>query len=161
MEDDLTSALSHLNRAHADNPLNKITKEIENVTGIPRKQSYARPTLQNDDVPRAGELSSQVFNDLTTRIITELQETVEAQLTDIVNRRAHAIAQMDSLKAEIDKAFGEYEANAKKLQETINKFAGNVRKKVEDDTKEMIGLAQRLRDFADNVNVAHEKFFKD
>ena len=49
--------------------------------------------------------------------ITELQETVESQINDAVNRRSHALAQIESLKDEIDKVFGEYETHAKRHQE--------------------------------------------
>ena len=139
-------------------PLRKIIGGSANVE--PRNNGpYAGP--KNEDVPRAGELSSQVFNDLTTRIITELQETVESQINDAVNRRSHALAQMESLKDEIDKVFGEYETHAKRHQEKVNALAEAVRKKVKGDTEEMIALSNRLREFADSVNTAHEKFFKD
>lgn len=130
------------------------TREPEPVPEIPY-------IPKNDDVPRAGELSSKVFNDLTMRIITELQETVASQINDAVNRREHAVAQMDALKAEISKVFMEYEQQAKKHQSKVNTLAEAVRKKVEGDTQEMISLSKRLRDFADTVNHAHEKFFKE
>jgi uncharacterized protein YPO0396 len=144
------------------NPLDKVVERLrrngpEPLTPAAKPLAY---DLKNEDVPRAGELSSQVFNDLTTRIISELQETVEAQINDAVNRRAHAMAQMEQLRAEIDKAFAEHETTAKKHQEKVNTLAEAVRKKVEGDTKEMIALSQRLRDFADSMNAAHERFFK-
>jgi hypothetical protein len=128
---------------------------------VPSHNAIQTYTPKNEDVPRAGELSSKVFNDLTLRIITELQETVESQITDAVNRRSHAVMQMESLKAEIEKAFKEYEDTAKKHQEKVNSLAAKVRAKVEEDTKEMIALSNRLREFADSVNAAHEQFFKE
>ena len=121
--------------------------------------AYTGP--KNGDVPRAGELTSQVFNDLTTRIIGELKELIESQITDAVNRRAHVGAQMEAYKAEVDKIFAEFEAAAKKLQEKVDTLSEAVRKKVEAETKGMIALSNRLRDFADSVNTAHERFFKD
>jgi hypothetical protein len=107
----------------------------------------------------AGELSSQVFNSLTQRIIAEMHETVESQINDASNRRQHAIAQMDDLKAEIDKAFLDFEGQVRRHQEKVHVVSEAVRKKVEADTKEMMALSQRLRTFADNVNTAHDMFF--
>ena len=121
--------------------------------------AYTGP--KNGDVPRAGELTSQVFNDLTTRIIGELHETVESQITDAINRRAHVKAQIESLGAELDRAFGEYEDHAKRHQEKVKALAEGVRQKVKNDTEQMIALSNRLRDFADSVNGAHEKFLKE
>ena len=116
---------------------------------------------KNTDVPRAGELSSQVFNDLTTRIIGELSEACINQINDAMNRRRHAVLQMETLKNEIDKVFGEYEEMAKAQQSKIEKLAEAVRLKVEEDTKGMIELSNRLRAFADSMNNAHDEFFKD
>jgi chromosome condensin MukBEF complex kleisin-like MukF subunit len=160
--------LNNLTKKFADNnPLNKVARDIGNMNSLPvaggRDMPWPERKLspKNHDVPRAGELSSQVFNDLTTRIITELQESVETQITDAINRRAHAIAQMESLKAEIDKVFGEYEATAKRHQEKVNGLAEAVQKKVKADTDEMMALSKRLQEFADSVNSAHDKFIKD
>ena len=72
-----------------------------------------------------------------------------------------SIAQMEQLKAEIDKAFGEYEANARRHQQKVNELAEAVKRKVTKDTEEMIALSQRLNEFANSVNSAHEKFFKE
>ena len=43
----------------------------------------------------------------------------------------------------------------------MNALAEAVRKKVKGDTEGMLALSNRLREFADSVNTAHEKFFKD
>jgi hypothetical protein len=170
-----------------DEPLEEIAKQIgenlrvpatmpreikwpESILPLKRPESDDRPTIvargaiagpKNEDVPRAGELSSQVFNDLTLRITTELQETGASQVNDIVNRRSHAQMQMEQYKAEMDKLFAEYEAYAKKHQEKLNNLAEAMRKKVEEETKGMIALSQRLREFADSVNTAHERFFNE
>jgi hypothetical protein len=174
-----------------DEPLGQIAKKIEglnvparmppevkwpdSILPLKRAHTHTDPTLgsggstpasvytgpKNEDVPRAGELSSKVFNDLTTRIIGELKEAVETLITDAQNRRLHVGVQMESYQAEVDKMFGEFEAHAKKLQEKVNIHSEAIRKKVESDTREMIALSNRLREFADSVNTAHEKFFEE
>jgi hypothetical protein len=131
--------------------------------GVPGDAHEEAPAYipKNSDVPRAGELSSQVFNDLTTRIISELQEAVEAQINDAISRRQHAVLQMESLRAEVDKVFGEFEAQAKIHEKKVKALAEAVQKKVKADTDQMMLLSNRLREFADTVNVAHDKFIKE
>ena len=58
-------------------------------------------------------------------------------------------------------AFGEYEDHAKRHQEKVKALAEGVRQKVKNDTEQMIALSNSLRDFADSVNGAHEKFLKE
>ena len=116
---------------------------------------------KNEDAPRAGELSSQVFNNLTVKMTSEVQETVDNMITEIVNLRSHVAARIDAFKAEVDKENGELEVLAKKHKEKVNVMTEKVKKDVEEDTKKMIALSNRLRDFADTVNTANEKFFKE
>jgi hypothetical protein len=123
--------------------------------------AFAPASDKNNDMPRAGELSSKVFTDLTTRIIEDLEETIESQINDAVNRRGHALSQIEALKHEIDKVMADYEGIARRHQEKVKLLADKVRQKVEQETKEMISLGQRLRDFADSVDIAHQKFFKE
>jgi ribosome-associated translation inhibitor RaiA len=129
-----------------------------------------RPTLapapapaerQPHDAPHAGQLSSQVFHELTGQIVKDLRDTVEAQITDAANRRAHAKASMDRLGAEIDKVFAEFEKQVGQLQDKVSKIAEAVHKKVEEDTREMVGLGTRLMTFAETVNKAHDSFFNN
>lgn len=172
-----------------DNPLQKIADELKHVglpnspklvRDIPwpekRLQSVggggvgggAGPTghlgpqstvIKPSDLPRAGELSSQMFNDLSDKIINEMKETVESQLNDAANRRQHSLAQMDSLRAELDNVFSSFEIDVKKHQERVKMISAAIQQKVEDDTKEMLALSQRLKTFAENIDTAHNKFF--
>lgn len=165
------------------NPLDRIAQEIEGENEV-RRRTFALPKLtgrpelpqnpnnngqperqpypvKNEDVPRAGELSSQVFNDLTARILAEMKETAEAQLNDAANRRAHALAIMDDLRAQVDKAYAEFENSVKAHQEKVRKISESVHSKVREETEQMKALSNRLRGFADQMNAAHESFFKE
>jgi hypothetical protein len=159
-----------------DKITDSISKEIGNVrqyapftsrSNIVRQPFDGRPlddenrTPKNEDVPRAGELSSQVFNNLTVKIVSEIQESSETKITEITNLRSHIAARIDAFKAAIDKENDDIEILAKKHQEKINAMAEKVKKEVEEDTKQMIALSNRLRDFADTVNSANEKFFQE
>ena len=116
------------------------------------------------DVPRAGDLISKVFNDLTMRIITELQETVASQINDAVNRRHHAVAEIDLDAKADDPAKCLWITNSRRLfhQSKVTTLGGRCSQDADGRSpQEMISLSKRLRDFADTVNHAHEKFFKE
>jgi predicted nucleic acid-binding Zn-ribbon protein len=114
-----------------------------------------------ENAMQAGELSSQIFSDLTMKIISEMNETVEAQLNDAANRKAHSLAQIDELKAEIDKTFSDFEKQVQRHRDKVAVIAEAIKRKVEGDTRAMIELGERLKSFADSVGFAHDSFFKE
>ena len=160
----------HENKNH----LQKLAEEIGDETRMRNRQAWPfkdvvqapeelpapEAVIKKEDLPKAGTLSAGIFNHLTEHIINEMRETVEAQINDAANRRAHALAQMDQLRADVDKAFGEHEKSVQTLQEKINKISVAVQQKVKEDTDQMLALSERLKSFADTVNSAHDQFFK-
>jgi hypothetical protein len=154
------------------NHLQKLAEEIGDETKMRNRQPWpfkdvqaelpddaSEAVIKKEDLPKAGTLSAGIFNNLTEHIINEMRETVEAQINDAANRRQHALAQMDQLRADVDKVFGEHERNVKVLQEKVNGLAEAVQRKVKEDTDQMLALSERLKSFADSVNSAHDQFF--
>jgi DNA integrity scanning protein DisA with diadenylate cyclase activity len=131
---------------------------IENVSIAKSPEPPAG--LKMEDLPRAGQLSSEVFTQLGQKIIDEMKETVEAQINDAENRRKHNRAQMEELTTEMDKAFESFETDIRKHQQRINMIAEAIQKKVKNDTEEMLALSQRLLKFSDSLGTAHDVFFK-
>jgi uncharacterized coiled-coil protein SlyX len=145
----------------APDALPKTSSDIAPRTEAAAKAVPTAPNhvIKNEDVPRAGELSSQVFNDLTTRIIEEMRETAESQLNDAINRKHSALAVMDELRAEVEKTYSQFESSMRAHQDKVKKIAGSVQDKVKKETDQMKALSNRLRSFADSMNNAHETFF--
>jgi F0F1-type ATP synthase membrane subunit b/b' len=120
-----------------------------------------KPPQQPLDLDRAGKLSSQVFNDMTGKILAEMIETVESQINDAANRRAHAKASMEQLNDELDKVWSSFEADIKKHQERLTAVSEAIKRKVDEDTKEMVALSERLKTFSNAMDKAHEMFFSE